>query len=183
VPDRQLVSHAAFGRAPRHRRRQEFGSQPAHCFAKETAELHVTVKQTVDSARAGEQGRGFAVVASEVRSLAQRSARAAKELKVRIATSVDNVDSGSRLVSDAGSLVQEIVGSVERVTDLIGEITAATNEQSQGIGQINTAVNEFDRMTQQNAAFVEGSAAAAASLKEQAGRLAKSVRLFKLQKA
>jgi methyl-accepting chemotaxis protein len=143
----------------------------------------LALNAAVEAARAGEQGRGFAVVASEVRSLAQRSAEAAKEIKTLIATSVDNVDSGSKLVADAGTTMSEIVGSVRRVSDVIGEITAATTEQSQGIGQINAAVTELDRMTQQNAALVEESAAAAASLKDQAGRLAESIQSFKLQKA
>jgi methyl-accepting chemotaxis protein len=134
----------------------------------------------VEAARAGEQGRGFAVVAGEVRSLAQRSAEAAKEIKSLIGASVEKVDSGSRLVADAGTTMQDIVSSVQRVTDIIGEITAASSEQSDGIGQVNTSVVQLDQMTQQNAALVEQSAAAAESLKEQAVRLTELMGMFKL---
>jgi methyl-accepting chemotaxis protein len=134
----------------------------------------------VEAARAGEQGRGFAVVAGEVRSLAQRSAEAAKEIKALIGTSVDKVEIGSRLVQDAGTTMEEIVASVRRVSDIIGEITAASSEQSSGIGQVNQAVTQLDQMTQQNAALVEESAAAAESLKEQAQRLAQLVSTFRL---
>ena len=134
----------------------------------------------MEAARAGEQGRGFAVVASEVRSLAGRSAEAAKEIKSLIGASVERVQAGSRLVADAGSTMTEIVGSVQRVSDIIGEITAASSEQSDGIGQVNSAVVQLDQMTQQNAALVEESAAAAESLKDQAGRLAQVVGAFKL---
>ncbi|PPE68235.1 methyl-accepting chemotaxis protein, partial [Caldimonas thermodepolymerans] len=133
-----------------------------------------------EAARAGEQGRGFAVVAGEVRNLAQRSAQAAKEIKSLISASVDKVESGARLVQTAGTTMQEIVGSVQRVTDIIGEITAATAEQRDGIGQINQAVTHLDQMTQQNAALVEQSTAAAESLKEQAFKLADVVRAFRL---
>ena len=140
----------------------------------------LALNAAVEAARAGEQGRGFAVVASEVRSLAQRSANAAKEIKGLINASVEKVDSGSRLVADAGQTMSEIVGSVQRVTDIIGEITAAASEQSDGIGQVNTAVTQLDQMTQQNAALVEESAAAAESLKDQAQRLADVVSVFKL---
>ncbi len=140
----------------------------------------LALNAAVEAARAGEQGRGFAVVATEVRSLAQRSAEAAKEIKTLIGASVDRVEAGSRLVADAGRTMQEIVGSVQRVTDIIGEITAAATEQSDGIGQVNTAVVQLDQMTQQNAALVEESAAAAESLKDQAARLADVVRTFKL---
>src|SRR5262249_514182 len=133
----------------------------------------------VEAPRAGEQGPGFAVVASEVRSLAQRSAEAAKEIKGLIGTSVDKVESGSKLVADAGKTMTEIVASVQRVTDIIGEITAATSEQSEGIGQVNAAVTQLDQMTQQNAALVEQSAAAAESLKEQAVHLAQAVGTFR----
>jgi len=143
----------------------------------------LALNAAVEAARAGEQGRGFAVVAGEVRSLAQRSAEAAKEIKALIGASVDKVASGSQLVQDAGSTMQEIVASVQRVSDIIGEITAAAAEQSQGIGQVNSAVNQLDRMTQQNAALVEQSAAAAASLREQAQRLAGAVASFKLDHA
>ena len=140
----------------------------------------LALNAAVEAARAGEQGRGFAVVASEVRSLAQRSANAAKEIKGLINASVEKVESGSRLVADAGQTMSEIVGSVQRVTDIIGEITAASSEQSEGIGQVNTAVTQLDQMTQQNAALVEESAAAAESLKDQAQRLAEVVAVFKL---
>ena len=140
----------------------------------------LALNAAVEAARAGEQGRGFAVVASEVRSLAQRSAQAAKEIKSLIGASVEKVDSGSRLVADAGQTMQEIVGSVQRVSDIIGEITAASAEQSDGIGQVSSAVTQLDRMTQQNAALVEQGAAAAESLKEQAVRLAGAVGTFKV---
>ncbi len=140
----------------------------------------LALNAAVEAARAGEQGRGFAVVAGEVRNLAQRSAQAAKEIKGLIGTSVDKVESGSRLVADAGRTMIEIVGSVQRVSDIIGEITAAAGEQSDGIGQVNTAVNQLDQMTQQNAALVEESAAAAESLKDQASRLAQVVQVFRI---
>ncbi len=143
----------------------------------------LALNAAVEAARAGEQGRGFAVVAGEVRNLAQRSAEAAREIKALIGGSVEKVDAGSRLVAAAGETMNEIVGSVRRVTDIIGEITAAATEQSQGIGEVNTAVNRLDRMTQQNAALVEQSAAAAASLKEQALRLTQVVGAFRLQAA
>jgi len=142
----------------------------------------LALNAAVEAARAGEQGRGFAVVASEVRSLAGRSAEAAKEIKGLIGASVDKVESGSRLVASAGATMTEIVSSVQRVSDIIGEITAASSEQSDGIGQINTAVTQLDQMTQQNAALVEESAAAAESLKEQAGRLAQVVSTFQLER-
>jgi len=140
----------------------------------------LALNAAVEAARAGEQGRGFAVVASEVRSLAGRSAEAAKEIKNLINASVDKVDSGSRLVAQAGETMTEIVASVQRVSDIIGEISAASSEQSDGIGQVNTAVTELDQMTQQNAALVEESAAAAESLREQAQRLAQVVSAFRL---
>ncbi|HEX5683562.1 MAG TPA: methyl-accepting chemotaxis protein [Ideonella sp.] len=140
----------------------------------------LALNAAVEAARAGEQGRGFAVVAAEVRSLAQRSAEAAKEIKSLIGTSVDRVENGARQVQDAGSTMTEIVGSVRRVNDIIGEITAASSEQSTGIGQVNTAVTQLDQMTQQNAALVEESAAAAESLKDQAQRLMKVVATFRL---
>ena len=139
----------------------------------------LALNAAVEAARAGEQGRGFAVVASEVRSLAQRSAEAAKEIKGLIGASVDRVEAGSRLVADAGQTMQEIVGSVQRVTDIIGEITAAASEQSDGIGQVNQSVTQLDQMTQQNAALVEQSAAAAESLKDQALRLSQVVGNFR----
>jgi methyl-accepting chemotaxis protein len=141
----------------------------------------LALNAAVEAARAGEQGRGFAVVAAEVRNLAQRSAEAAKEIKGLIGTSVDKVDAGSRLVARAGQTMEEIVGSVQRVTDIIGEITAASGEQSDGISQVNTAVSQLDQMTQQNAALVEQSAAAAESLKDQAVRLAQVVQVFRLR--
>jgi hypothetical protein len=140
----------------------------------------LALNAAVEAARAGEQGRGFAVVASEVRSLAQRSAEAAREIKALIGSSVDKVEAGSRLVADAGSTMGEIVASVQRVSDIIGEITAAASEQSGGIGAVNTSVAQLDQMTQQNAALVEQSAAAAESLKEQAARLAEVVGAFQL---
>ncbi|QRR34302.1 chemotaxis protein [Hydrogenophaga sp. YM1] len=139
----------------------------------------LALNAAVEAARAGEQGRGFAVVAGEVRNLAQRSAEAAKEIKGLIGASVERVDAGSRLVADAGQTMSEIVGSVQRVSDIIGEITAAAGEQSEGIGQVNVAVNQLDQMTQQNAALVEQSAAAAQSLKEQAEQLALVVGRFR----
>ena len=140
----------------------------------------LALNAAVEAARAGEQGRGFAVVAGEVRSLAQRSAEAAKEIKGLIGASVDKVESGSRLVKDAGATMDEIVASVQRVSDIIGEITAASSEQSQGIGQVNTSVGQLDQMTQQNAALVEEAAAAASSLEQQARTLQTSVSTFKL---
>ena len=140
----------------------------------------LALNAAVEAARAGEQGRGFAVVASEVRSLAQRSADAAKEIKTLIGASVDRVESGSRLVADAGSTMGEIVSSVQKVADMIGEISAASSEQSDGIGQVNGAVSQLDQMTQQNAALVEQSAAAADSLKDQARKLAELMGGFRL---
>ncbi|MBI5269961.1 MAG: HAMP domain-containing protein [Burkholderiales bacterium] len=142
----------------------------------------LALNAAVEAARAGEQGRGFAVVAGEVRSLAQRSAEAAKEIKGLIGTSVDKVEAGTRLVSDAGSTMNEIVASVKRVSDIIGEITAAAAEQSTGLGEVNGSVGQLDQMTQQNAALVEQSAAAAESLKGQAARLAELVSVFRLQR-
>ncbi|ART50394.1 methyl-accepting chemotaxis protein [Acidovorax carolinensis] len=140
----------------------------------------LALNAAVEAARAGEQGRGFAVVASEVRSLAQRSAAAASDIKGLINNSVTAVDGGVRHVEDAGAAMKEIVASVQRVGDIIGEITAAASEQSTGIGQVNQSVGDIDRMTQQNAALVEQSAAAAESLREQAARLSEVVQQFRL---
>ena len=143
----------------------------------------LALNAAVEAARAGEQGRGFAVVASEVRSLAQRSAEAAREIKALIDASVEKVESGSRQVQTAGLTMDEIVGSVQRVSDIIGEITSASREQSDGIDEVNGAIGQLDQMTQQNAALVEQSAAAAESLREQASRLEQAVAVFKLANA
>ena len=140
----------------------------------------LALNAAVEAARAGEQGRGFAVVASEVRSLAQRSAEAAREIKTLIGASVETVQGGAALVRHAGDSMQEIVASVKRVSDIIGEITAASSEQADGIGQVNTAVAQLDQMTQQNAALVEQSAAAAESLNDHAQQLAQAVAQFRL---
>jgi methyl-accepting chemotaxis protein len=140
----------------------------------------LALNAAVEAARAGEQGRGFAVVAGEVRNLAQRSAEAAKEIKTLISASGERVDSGARLVGDAGTTMREIVASIQRVTDIMSEITASTTEQSSGIGHVSGEVHQLDQMTQQNAALVEQSAAATESLKEQAQRLAQAVRAFRL---
>jgi methyl-accepting chemotaxis protein len=143
----------------------------------------LALNAAVEAARAGEQGRGFAVVASEVRTLAQRSANAAKEIKALIDTSVANVGEGSRQVAQAGSTMEEIVTSVLRVTDIMGDITTAGREQEMGISQINQAVSEMDTVTQQNAALVEEAAAAAQSLQEQSVHLAEVVSVFRLDGA
>ena len=140
----------------------------------------LALNAAVEAARAGEQGRGFAVVAGEVRNLAQRSAQAAKEIKGLIEDSVRRVDSGSQLVGTAGETMGEIVNAVTRVTDIMGEIALASDEQSRGIDQVGQAVTEMDRVTQQNASLVEESAAAAASLEEQASRLSQSVAVFRI---
>jgi len=140
----------------------------------------LALNAAVEAARAGEQGRGFAVVASEVRNLAQRSSAAAKEIKVLIDDSVAQVDTGSALVAQAGSTMDEVVNSVKRVTDIVGEISSATQEQSAGLGEINQAIAQMDETTQQNAALVEQAAAAAQSLQEQAGKLAQTVSIFKM---
>ncbi|MDY0976248.1 methyl-accepting chemotaxis protein [Massilia sp. CFBP9012] len=143
----------------------------------------LALNAAVEAARAGEQGRGFAVVAGEVRSLAQRSAAAAKEIKLLIDDSVDKVHHGSELVERAGATMQEIVQSVNRVTDIMSEITAASQEQTAGIEQINGAVAQMDQVTTQNAALVEEASAAAASLQEEATALAHTVGAFKLNQA
>ena len=141
----------------------------------------LALNAAVEAARAGEQGRGFAVVASEVRSLAGRSAEAAREIKQLIVTSVERVDAGARQVVDAGRTMTDIVGSVQRVSHIIGEITVSASEQSEGIEQINVAVAQLDEMTQRNAALVEESAAAAESLHDQATHLSSVMAVFKLQ--
>jgi methyl-accepting chemotaxis protein len=140
----------------------------------------LALNAAVEAARAGEQGRGFAVVAGEVRILAQRSANAAREIKSLITSSVETVEGGHALVRQAGATMAEIVTRVQRVTDLIGEINAATGEQSAGIAQVNSAVAHLDQGTQQNAALVEQSAAAAESLRQQAGELERAVAVFRL---
>jgi methyl-accepting chemotaxis protein len=143
----------------------------------------LALNAAVEAARAGEQGRGFAVVATEVRNLAQRSAVAAKEIKVLIDDSVGKVDAGSKLVQKAGATMNEVVSSVQRVGDIIGEITLASAEQSAGIDQVNQAIAQMDEVTQQNAALVEEAAAAAGALQEQAAGLSEMVRVFKLEEA
>ena len=143
----------------------------------------LALNAAVEAARAGEQGRGFAVVAGEVRSLAQRSAQAAKEIKGLIEDSVSRVNSGSLQVESAGSTMNEIVGAVTRVTDIMGEIASASDEQSRGIEQVGLAVTEMDRVTQQNASLVEESAAAAAALEQQASVLTQAVSVFKISRA
>ena len=140
----------------------------------------LALNAAVEAARAGEQGRGFAVVATEVRNLAHRSAAAAKEIKILIDDSVQQVGLGSTLVNQAGSTMEEIVSSVRRVTDIMAEITSASNEQEAGIEQINQAITEMDAVTQQNAALVEEAAAASEALQDQAGILAEAVSVFKL---
>jgi len=140
----------------------------------------LALNAAVEAARAGEQGRGFAVVAGEVRTLAQRSAEAAREIKALIGDSVDKVESGARLVGEAGQTMGDIVSQVQRVSDLIAEISAAAGEQSTGIGLVTSSVGELDQVTQQNAALVEQSAAAAESLKQQSQRLVEAAGVFKI---
>ncbi len=140
----------------------------------------LALNAAVEAARAGEQGRGFAVVASEVRSLAGRSAEAAKEIKALITASVDKVEEGTVLVDKAGETMTEVVSSIRRVTDIMGEISAASNEQSLGVSQVGEAIGQMDQATQQNAALVEQMAAAASSLKSQANDLVQAVSVFKL---
>ncbi|MDY7576759.1 methyl-accepting chemotaxis protein [Herbaspirillum sp. RTI4] len=140
----------------------------------------LALNAAVEAARAGEQGRGFAVVASEVRSLAQRSAAAAKEIKTLISDSVDKAEQGGRLVEQAGTTMEEVVANVKRVTDIVGEISAASQEQSTGIEEVNRAITQMDEVTQQNAALVEEAAAASQSLQDQARTLSNVVGVFKL---
>ncbi len=140
----------------------------------------LALNAAVEAARAGEQGRGFAVVAGEVRTLAQRSATAAKEIKSLINESVEKVEQGSRLVTEAGQTMDNVVASVRRVTDIIGEITAASHSQSEGIESVNRTIHQMDGVTQQNAALVEQAAAAAESMQNQAQNLAQMVSVFKL---
>jgi methyl-accepting chemotaxis protein len=140
----------------------------------------LALNAAVEAARAGEQGRGFAVVASEVRSLAGRSADAAKEIKSLISASVERVEQGTALVDKAGTTMTEVVGSIKRVTDIMGEISAASNEQAAGVSEVGAAVSQMDQATQQNAALVEEMAAAASSLRNQAQDLVQVVAVFKL---
>jgi methyl-accepting chemotaxis protein len=141
----------------------------------------LALNAAVEAARAGEQGRGFAVVAGEVRTLAQRSASAAKEIKGLISQSTERVEAGARLVHEAGTIIDDIVTSVHRVTQIVGEISAASAEQSTGIDQVNVAVGQIEEVTQQNAALVEEASAAAHAMAEQADSLRRAVAVFKLR--
>jgi methyl-accepting chemotaxis protein len=140
----------------------------------------LALNAAVEAARAGDQGRGFAVVASEVRALAGRSAEAAKEIKSLINASVERVEQGTLLVDQAGTTMAEVVGSIQRVSDLVGEISSASNEQSLGVAQVGEAVTQMDQATQQNAALVEQMAAAASSLNSQSNELVQTVAVFNL---
>ena len=140
----------------------------------------LALNAAVEAARAGEQGRGFAVVASEVRSLAQRSTEAAKEIKTLIHASVERVEQGTTLVDKAGATMTEVVSAIRRVTDIVGEISAASSEQSAGVAQVGEAVTQMDQATQQNAALVEEMAAAAGSLSSQAQELVQAVAVFRV---
>ena len=140
----------------------------------------LALNAAVEAARAGDQGRGFAVVATEVRSLAGRSAQAAREIKGLISASVDRVEQGTVLVDQAGATMQQVVGSIRRVTDIMGEISLASDEQSHGVAQVVEAIKQMDQVTQQNAALVQEMSAAANSLNSQAQELVQTVAVFKL---